>query len=143
MKYRRPFLIACAAALFLLPEPSSAISLKELLSPAREPEPVAAIETQKAKQVQFLKKIRASDPEKRTIESAVFNGSNELGLVLGRNVPMKAIPPLTKSMLTELAKEFPGQDLSVLTYAPTSPPIKVGTGRLNAKTREMTYTPAR
>jgi len=144
MNYRRPILIACVAtSLFLLPEPGSAISLKELLSPSREPEPVAAVDTQKAKQAQFLKKIRASDPSKKTIESAVFNGKNELGVILSRDVPMQSIRPLTKSLLTQLAKEFPGQDLTVLTYAPTSPPMKIGTGHLDASTRSMTYTPAR
>lgn len=144
MNYRKPILIACAATtFFLLPEPTSAISLKELLAPSQTPEPVAAVDTQKVKQARFLKKIRASDPSKKTIESAVFNKENELGVVLSRNVPMKAIPPLTKSLLTQLAREFPGQDLNVLTYAPTSPPMKIGTGHLDSQSRSMTYTPAR
>lgn len=143
MNYRKPILLACAAALFLLPETGSAISLKDLLTPSRQPEPVAAIDTQKTKQAHFLKKIRANDPSRKVIESAVFNGRNELGVVLGKSVPMKSIPPLTKSLLTQLAREFPGQDLTVLTYAPTSPPMKIGTGQLDSRTRAMTYTPAR
>jgi hypothetical protein len=31
----------------------------------------------------------------------------------------------------------------VLAYAPSKPPRKLGTARLNARTRDMTYTPER
>ena len=37
--------------------------------------------------------------------------------------------------------EFPGEDLTVLAYTPSNPPRKIGTGLLNARTRDMTYTP--
>ena len=42
-------------------------------------------------------------------------------------------------MPTEMAREFPGQDLTVLAYAPSNPPRKIGTARLDGRTREMSY----
>lgn len=93
------------------------------------------------KQADFLNRIRAADPQKRTIEKALLNENNELGLILDRSVEMNDVSGLMRSMLTEMAKEFPGQDLTVVAYAPSSPPMKIGTARLNARTRDMTYTP--
>jgi len=40
-----------------------------------------------------------------------------------------------------MAKEFPGQDLTVVAYAPSNPPMKIGTARLDARTRQMSYAP--
>jgi hypothetical protein len=73
----------------------------------------------------------------------VFNEQNELGLILNRNVELDKIPALMRSMLTQMARAFPGQDLTVLAYTPSNPPRKIGTARLNAHTRDMTYTPER
>jgi hypothetical protein len=42
-----------------------------------------------------------------------------------------------------MAKEFPGEDLTVVAYAPSEPPRKIGTAHLNARTRDMSYTPQR
>lgn len=93
------------------------------------------------RQLDFLNRIRSADPQQQTIERALLNEQNELGLILDRSVPMEKIPDLMRSMLTEMAREFPGQDLTVLAYAPSEPPRKIGTARLNARTRDMTYTP--
>ena len=89
----------------------------------------------------FLNRIREADPQARTIDRALLNEQNELGLVLDRSVEMDKIPSLMRTMLTQMAGEFPGEDLTVLAYTPSSPPRKIGTARLNARTRDMTYTP--
>ncbi len=90
----------------------------------------------------FLNKIRAADPKQTTIDRALLNEDNELGLILDRSVEMDKIPALMRTMLTEMAREFPNQDLTVIAYAPSSPPKKIGTARLDARTRDMTYKPA-
>lgn len=95
------------------------------------------------RQLAFLDRIRDADPQKSTIERALLNERNELGLVLGRGVEMDKIPTLLRGMLTEMAREFPGEDLNVIAYAPSNPPQKIGTARLDARTRDMTYTPER
>ena len=95
----------------------------------------------KQRQVAFLNRIRKADPQHQTIERAVFNEQNELGLILNRSVEMDKIPALMRSMLTQMARVFPGQDLIILAYAPSNPPRKIATARLNARTRDMTYTP--
>ena len=97
----------------------------------------------KQRQVAFLNRIRKADPQHQTIERAVFNEQNELGLILNRSVEMDKIPALMRSMLVQMARAFPGQDLTIFAYTPSNPPRKIGTARLNARTRDMTYTPER
>jgi len=97
----------------------------------------------KQRQIVFLKQIRKADPEHRTIERALFNEQNDLGLILNRSVELDKIPALMRTMLAQMAHAFPGQDLTILAYTPSNPPRKIGTARLNARTRDMTYTPER
>ena len=94
------------------------------------------------RQVAFLHRLRQADPRYQTIEKAVLNEDNELGVILNRQVEMDAVRPLMKTLLTQMAKAFPGQNLTVIAYAPSEPPMKIGTVRLQARTRRMTYTPA-
>lgn len=95
----------------------------------------------KQKQLAFLNRIREADPQQRTIDRALLNEQNELGLILDRSVEMQKIPDLMRAMLTQMAREFPNQDLTVLAYAPSDPPRKVGTAQLDARTRAMSYVP--
>lgn len=95
----------------------------------------------RSRQAAFLNQIRQADPNFQTIERALLNEQNELGLILDRSVELEKIPALMKLMLTKMAAQFPGEDLSVVAYTPSTPPRKVGTARLNARTRDMTYTP--
>ena len=92
------------------------------------------------RQAAFLQRIRSSDPQFQTIDRALFNERNELGVVLNRGVQMDSIPQLMRSLLTQMAGEFPGQDLTVLAYAPTEPPRRLGVARLDARTGQMTFT---
>jgi hypothetical protein len=94
------------------------------------------------RQIAFLHRIRQVDPRYQTIEKAILNEQNELGVILNRHVEMEAVRPLMRTLLTQMAKAFPGQNLMVIAYAPTQPPMPMGTARLNARTRQMTYTPA-
>ena len=94
----------------------------------------------KQRQAAFLNRIRAADPGQTTIDRAVLNAQNELGLILDRRVEMDKLPDLMRTMLTQMAREFPGEDLTVVAYAPSEPPRKIGTAHLNARTRDMTYT---
>ena len=91
----------------------------------------------------FLNRIRKADPKGATIDRALLNEQNELGLILDRSVEMNSIPPLMKTMLTQMAGEFPGEDLTVIAYTPSDPPRKIGTAHLDAQSRDMTYTPER
>ena len=95
----------------------------------------------KERQADFLNRIRAADPEHRTIERAMLNERNELGLILDRSVQMDRVPELMRSILAQMGREFPGQDLTILAYTPSDPPHKIGSAHLNAQTRDMTYTP--
>jgi len=94
------------------------------------------------RQVEFLHQLRQADPRYQTIDKAVLNEQNELGVILNRQVEMDAVRALMRTLLIQMAKAFPGQDLTVIAYAPTQPPMPIGTARLQARTRKMTYTPA-
>ena len=98
--------------------------------------------TLRERQAAFLNQIREADPSHQSIQKALVNENNELGLVLSRQVEMDSVPALLRSILTRMAEEFPGQDLTVIAYAPSNPPLKIGTAHLKAATRQMTYTPA-
>jgi len=113
------------------------------VSHEKDSRPQAVVQTQdvKQRQISFLNRIREADPQARTIDRALMNEQNELGVVLDRTVEMDKIPALMKTLLTKMAQEFPGEDLTVLAYTPSNPPRKIGTARLNAQTRDMTYTP--
>jgi len=100
----------------------------------------ASAQDLKQRQIAFLNRIREADPQHRTIDRALLNEQNDLGLVLDRSVEMEKIPALMRSMLTQMAAEFSGQDLTVVAYAPSNPPRKVGTAHYDARTRDMSYT---
>lgn len=102
--------------------------------------PAGAAGSQRQRQAEFLNRLRGADPQYKTIDKAVLNEQNELGLILDRSVDLDSIPALMRTVLAQMAKEFPGQDLDVLAYAPSNPPTKIGTAHLDARTREMTYT---
>ena len=119
------------------------------VAPIKESSPViqttpaqkAPADDLKQRQAAFLNRLRDADPQGRTIDRALLNEQNELGLILDRSVEMDKIPTLMRTMLTQMAREFPGEDITVLAYTPSNPPRKIGTARLNAATRDMTYTP--
>ena len=96
--------------------------------------------SQRQRQAEFLNRLRAADPQFKTVDKAVLNDQNELGLILDRSVDLDSVPALMRTMLAQMAKEFPGQDLNVIAYAPSNPPLKIGTAHLDARTRDMTYT---
>jgi hypothetical protein len=94
------------------------------------------------RRAELLNRIRAADPQQATIERALINERNELGLILNRQANLDDVPKLVKAMLAQMENSFPNQDHTVVAYAPTNPPRTIGTGHSNARTREMTYTPA-
>jgi hypothetical protein len=106
----------------------------------RTAQPASAGEL-KQRQMAFLNRIRSADPQQQTIDRALLNEQNELGLVLDRTVDMEKIPAIMRTMLTQMAHEFPNQDLTIVAYAPANPPLKIGTAHLDARTRDMTYNP--
>jgi hypothetical protein len=95
----------------------------------------------KQRQIAFLNRIRDADPQQKVIDRAMLNERNELGLILDRTVEMNRIPDLMRTFLTQMTVEFSGQDLTVIAYTPSNPPLKVGTAHLDSRTKEMNYVP--
>jgi hypothetical protein len=100
----------------------------------------ADAEHARQRQLDFLNQVRSSDPQREVIDRAVFNGRNELGLIVDRTVEMQKIPPLMRTLLTKMARQFPNQDLTIVAYAPSDPPLKLGTAHLDARTGDMAYS---
>lgn len=96
----------------------------------------------KTRQAEFLNRIRDADPAHRTIDRAMLNEHNELGLILDRTVELDKVPELMRTIVIQMAREFPGQDLTVLAYTPSNPPRKIGTAHLDAHSRAISYDPA-
>ena len=133
--------LATVASVVLLAgcdQPGSAPALSQ--DPAQTPYRQAATDNSRQRQADFLNRIREADPQHRVIDRAMLNEQNELGLILDRTVELDRVPDLMRSILAQMAREFPGQDLAILAYTPWNPPHKIGTARLNAQTRDMTYT---
>lgn len=99
-------------------------------------------ETNDERRAALLNRIRAADPKKSTIERALLNDQNELGLILSRETNLEEVPKLLKAMIVEMDQSFPGQDHVAVAYAPTNPPREIGTARSNARTRDVTYQSA-
>ena len=99
--------------------------------------------SQRARQMELLERIRKADPQFNTIDKAVMNEENDLALILDRRVQLDDVPKLLKAMLGQMVREFPGEDLDVIAYAPSQPPLKIGTGHFDARTREISYVAAR
>ncbi len=123
------FLVACDA-----PVSSPIAGPRQPASPA--------VSDAKARQAAFLNRIRDADPDHRTIDRAMLNERNELGLILDRTVEMGKVPQLMRTVVIQMAREFPGQDLTVLAYTPSNPPHKIGTAHLDAQSRAISYQPA-
>jgi hypothetical protein len=94
----------------------------------------------KRRQMDFLNQIRRVDPQYEVIDRAIFNERNELGIIVNRSVEMQKIRPLMRTLLTRMARQFPNQDLMILAYAPTNPPLKLGTAHLDGRTGTMAYS---
>jgi hypothetical protein len=110
---------------------------------SRPGSPAQTTDNLKQRQANFLNRIRDADPQHRTIERAMLNEQNELGLMLDGTVEIDRVPDLMRTILGQMAREFPDQNLTVLAYTPSNPPHKIGTATLNARTRDMNYTPAK
>jgi len=144
-KVRFHFAIVCSVGLFCACGPSSTNQPQGANPPPLQRESGRgqsgrAPASERERQAAFLNRIRQSDPQFSVIERALFNEQNELGLILDRRVELDAIPTLMKSLLTQMAREFPGEDLTIVAYGPSDPPRRLGIARLNARTRQMTYT---
>ena len=63
------------------------------------------------------------------MEQAVRNAQNALDVMLHRQVEMAAVRPLMQPLLTQMAKAFPRQNVTVSADALTRPPTPRGTAR--------------
>lgn len=107
--------------------------------PSTAPRVAGTLEERRA---EFLNRIRAADPDKATIERAMINDQNEVGLILSRKTNLDDVPKLLKSIILQMDQSFPGQTHLATAYAPTSPPRAIGTARSDARTRDISYQPA-
>src|SRR5437763_16146571 len=80
-------------------------------SESRPTTPPLATDNVKQRQADSLNRIRAADPHHQTIDRALLNDQNELGLILDRTAELARVPAVLRSILTQLARESPGEAL--------------------------------
>ena len=89
----------------------------------------------------YLNRIRQSDALNTVIDRTLLDGQNQLGVVLFSSVTPDKVPDLMRTIMTEMAKEFPKANVSLNVFASATPPRKMGTAHLNGQTGEVTYVP--
>lgn len=89
----------------------------------------------------ILNRIRQD--ESLLIGRTLLNEQNELGLVFDTSVTAEKIPDLMHRVMTEMARDFPHEDITVAAYGSATPPRPLGSAHLNGQTGEITFTPAK
>ncbi len=89
----------------------------------------------------FLNRLRQEDAYSGAIHRTMLNEQNQLGVVLYSNVALETVPDLIRKVMTEMAQEFPQEDVDLVVYKVAVPPQKIGTAHVDGKTGEATYTP--
>ena len=90
----------------------------------------------------FLNQIRQDDALSSSIHRTTLTDEKQIGVVLYSTVKPEAVPGFMRWTLTEMAHEFPGEDVSILVFMTATPPQKIGEARLDGKTGEISYTAA-
>ncbi len=71
----------------------------------------------------------------------LLNTENQLGVVFYVSVSDDKIPEQIHPIMTEMAKHFPKNSVTVVAYGASSLPYLVGIARIDGTTGEMTFTP--
>ncbi len=130
-----------------------AIALMLLAGCDRQPAaPVVSEQTVRARQAAqapdstrrhwlFLNQVRQDDALSRSLHRTLLTEEKELGVVLYATVKPEAVEDVMRQAMTEMARKFPGEDVSVLVYMTATPPRKIGVARVDGKSGAITYTP--
>ena len=87
-----------------------------------------------------LNRIRQKDAFNTSIDRTLLDDQGQLGIVLYISVAPEKVPALVRDVMTEMAREFPQEDVTLGVYRSASPPQRLGTAHLDGKTGESTYT---
>ena len=91
----------------------------------------------------YLNRIRQADSLNSTIDRTLLNDQNELGVVLFPSVTPDKVSALLRQVMTQMAQEFPKEDVTLSAYTSSRQPRKIGTAHLNGRTGETIYTPVK
>jgi hypothetical protein len=89
----------------------------------------------------YLNRIRQSDALNSAIDRTMLDEQKHLGVVLSSSVTPDKVPALMRTMMTEMAKEFPRENVTLNVYVSANPLRKMGTAHLDGQTGEVTYIP--
>jgi len=107
------------------------------------PERATQVSESTQRQWTYLNRIRQGDAFNTSIDRTLRNDQNELGVVLSSRVPADQAPALMRKVMTEMAQEFPREDVTLAVYAASAPLHKIGTAHLDGQTGKTTYTPGK
>ena len=89
----------------------------------------------------YLNRIRQDDSLNSLIDRTRLSDEGEVGVILFSSVTPDKVPALMRQVMTEMAQEFPREDVTLSVYVQPSPPRKIGIAHLDGQTGEVTYTP--
>lgn len=87
-----------------------------------------------------LNRIRQN--ESLSIERTLVNEQNQLGIVFDATVAPDKVEGLMQKVMTEMAHEFPQEDIDVTAYHSSNPPRPLGIAHVNGQSGQITFTPA-
>ncbi|HXA08442.1 MAG TPA: hypothetical protein VNW28_00580 [Chthoniobacterales bacterium] len=130
-------LLSMAACHKLKPAAENATPSEEQVRATR------AAEVPKSIQQQWtcLNRIRQRDGLNSTIDRTLLDEQNQLGVVLFSTVTPDKVPALMRTVMTEMAQEFPNDNVTLTVYASANPPRKMGTAHRDGQTGEVSYVP--
>ncbi len=119
------------------PAAESATPPEQQVRAARAAEVPKSIQQQRT----CLNRIRQSDGLNSTIDRTLLDEQNQLGVVLFSTVTPDKVPALMRTVMTEMAQEFPKENVTLNVYESASPLRKMGTAHRDGQTGEVSYTP--
>lgn len=136
-------LLAAGLFSFGCHEPKPAVETPTPSEEQNRPERATQVSESTQRQWTYLNRIRQGDAFYTSIDRTLRNDQNEIGVVLTSRVPADQVPDLMRKVMTEMAQEFPKEDVTLAVYAASAPPNKIGTAHLDGQTGKTTYTPGK
>ncbi len=99
------FLVACQKQDPLVEAPTPSVQQRRLERAAQVPEATK-------ERWNYLNRIRQGDAFNGSIARTLVTDENELGVVLSSGVTLDQVPGLMRQIMTEMAQEFPRQDMT-------------------------------
>ncbi|MEO5754698.1 MAG: hypothetical protein ABIR38_08325 [Chthoniobacterales bacterium] len=91
----------------------------------------------------YLNRIRQTDELSPVIARTLLNERDQLGVVFYSRISDDKIPDQIRQIMTEMAKKFPKEAITVVAYGASTPPHPIGIAQIDGATGEISFTPSK